>query len=58
MMIRKANQNDRELVVSILWQAFKENKSVNYIAGKEEKSIRFLMEYSFNRCIESGEVFI
>tara|TARA_R110002049_G_scaffold90784_2_gene227267 strand:+ start:1095 stop:1661 length:567 start_codon:yes stop_codon:yes gene_type:complete len=57
-LIRKANQNDRELVVSILWQAFKENKSVNYIAGKEEKSIRFLIEYSFERCIESGEVFI
>ncbi|MDO6437013.1 GNAT family N-acetyltransferase [Cyclobacterium sp. 1_MG-2023] len=56
--MRKATQNDREKVVTILLKAFKKNKSVNYIAGKEEEKIRYLMEYSFENCIDMGEVFI
>lgn len=56
--MRKATQNDKEKVVCILLKAFKKNKSVNYIAGKEEEKIRYLMEYSFENCIDMGEVFI
>ena len=56
--MRKATQNDREKVVTILLEAFKKNQSVNYIAGKEEKKIRFLMEYSFDSCMDTGEIFI
>ncbi|WP_114751933.1 GNAT family N-acetyltransferase [Pleomorphovibrio marinus] len=56
--MRKATQNDREKVVSILLEAFKKNRSVNYIAGKEAHKIRYLMEYSFENCMDAGEVFI
>lgn len=56
--MREATQNDREKVVTILLEAFKKNKSVNYIAGKEEDKIRYLMEYSFENCMDAGEVFI
>lgn len=56
--MRRATQNDREKVVTILLEAFKKNKSVNYIAGKQEKKIRYLMEYSFDNCMDTGEIFI
>ena len=56
--MKNAMPSDREKVVDILWKAFKNNKSVNYIAGEEEKKIRFLMQYSFENCMENGEVFI
>ena len=56
--MRKATQNDREKVVTTLLEAFKKNKSVNYIVGKKENKIRYLMEYSFDTCMDSGEVFI
>ena len=56
--MRKASQNDKQKVVNILLEAFKKNQSVNYIAGKEEKKIRFLMEYSFDSCMDTGEIFI
>jgi hypothetical protein len=45
-------------VVSILLKAFQNNKSVNYIAGKEEAKIRYLMEYSFENCIDTGKIFV
>jgi hypothetical protein len=56
--MRKATYKDRETVVSILLGAFKNNKSVNYIASKEEAKIRYLMEYSFENCMDCGEVFV
>lgn len=56
--MRKATYQDRESIVSILEQAFQNNRSVNYIAGKEEHKIRYLMEYSFENCMDTGEVFI
>jgi ribosomal protein S18 acetylase RimI-like enzyme len=56
--MRKATYKDRERVVSILLEAFKNNKSVNYIAGKEEAKIRYLMEYSFDNCMDTGEIYI
>ena len=56
--MRKATQNDKQKVVNILLEAFKKNQSVNYVAGREEKKIRFLMEYSFDSCMDTGEIFI
>jgi ribosomal protein S18 acetylase RimI-like enzyme len=56
--MKKANRNDKEKVVAILLEAFKKNKSINYIAGKQEAKIRYLIEYSFENCIDMGEVFI
>jgi len=53
-----AQHSDRERVVDILWKAFKNNKSVNYIAGEKEKKIRFLMQYSFENCMDNGQVFL
>jgi len=52
-----AQHSDRERVVNILWKAFKNNRSVNYIAGEEEKRVRFLMQYSFENCMDNGQVF-
>lgn len=56
--MRKATQNDKQKVVGILLEAFKKNKSVNYIAGEKENKIRYLMEYSFESCMDTGEIFI
>nr|MBI1231857.1 GNAT family N-acetyltransferase [Cytophagales bacterium] len=56
--MRKATQKDRTKVVDILLEAFRKNKSVNYIAGDKKKKIRYLMEYSFDNCMDTGEVFI
>lgn len=56
----KATYNDKQLVVEMLTDAFKENKSVNYIVkqdAKKDKRIRNLMSYSFNVCYLSGDVF-
>lgn len=59
--MRRAEYSDKQKVVSILSQAFADNKSVNYIVQKDHKikdRIRFLMEYSFEQCLLSGEVYI
>ncbi|WP_158856387.1 GNAT family N-acetyltransferase [Lunatibacter salilacus] len=56
--MRKATQKDRSKIVDILLKSFRKNKSVNYIAGEKEKKIRYLMEYSFDSCMDTGEVFI
>jgi GNAT superfamily N-acetyltransferase len=56
--MRKATQNDKEKVVTILLEAFKKNRSVNYIAGEEEAKIRHLIDYSFETCMDNGEIFI
>jgi hypothetical protein len=56
--MKRATNSDQEKVVSILSQAFKENKSIQYIAGKEERKINFLMQYSFANCLSHGDVFI
>jgi len=45
-IMKIAQHTDRERVVDILWKAFKNNKSVNYIAGEKQKKIRFLMQYA------------
>jgi len=59
--MRKANYSDKEKVITILSNSFIENKSVNYIVHNDPKRIeriRYLMEYSFELCMLSGEVYI
>jgi GNAT superfamily N-acetyltransferase len=56
--MKKATYSDRSIVVDILTQAFSMNKSVNYAVGGKEKRIRRLMEYSFDLCYRSGEVYL
>ena len=56
--MRKVTQNDKQKVVDILLEAFKKNQSVNYIAGKEENKISCLMEYFFESCMDTGEIFL
>ncbi|MEZ4945129.1 MAG: GNAT family N-acetyltransferase [Cyclobacteriaceae bacterium] len=49
------------LVVKILSESFKDNKSVNYVVqqdGRREKRISQLVEYSFNLCMRFGDVWI
>lgn len=59
--MRKAVKSDEKLVVNILSDAFDTNKSVNYVVRQDKlrhTRIRGLMEYSFNLCIQFGEVWI
>lgn len=52
---------DRDQVVKILTASFDDNKSVNYIirnGNKREKSLKRLMEYSFDICYTFGEIFM
>ena len=59
-MIR-AEDTDRNLVVNILARAFDDNLSVNYMVRQDIKRtqrIKYLMEYSFDVCKDSGEVFL
>lgn len=56
-----ATRQNKEKVVSILMNAFDDNKSVNYIVkpGKgRESGLRFLMEYSFELCLLFGKVYL
>lgn len=57
----KAQHSDREHVVFILSQAFKDNQSVNYIVGSNGYKISriyALMEYSFDMCFHFGKVYL
>lgn len=57
----KANYGDKNLVVNILSESFKDNKSVNFIAKEGPRKldrIRYLMDYSFEVCHQFGEVYI
>jgi ribosomal protein S18 acetylase RimI-like enzyme len=57
----KANQNDKQLIVDILTKSFESNQSVNYIAKQDEKRLKrisALMNYSFEVCHSSGDVFL
>ena len=59
-MIR-ADYNDRDRVVDILANSFDGNESVNYIIKQDKKRaerIKKLMEYSFDVCYLSGEIFL
>lgn len=57
----KATSRDKEIVVTILAESFDSNKSVNYVANQSKnrlKNIRVLMEYSFDTCLDYGEIFL
>lgn len=54
----KASKNDRERVVDILSESFKDNGSVNAITGNNSQKIRYLMEYSFDKGLETGDIFL
>ena len=57
-MIR-AQHTDKDLVVSILVNSFKDNKSVNYIIKQDEQRIeriKRLMEYSYDVCNLFGDI--
>jgi ribosomal protein S18 acetylase RimI-like enzyme len=59
--MRKANYQDKPLIVDILTQSFESNQSVNYVVnqnGKRINRIRALMDYSFEVCKLFGDVFI
>lgn len=59
--MNKAKNDNREFIVSLLADSFKDNLSVNYIVRQDEirlKRIRALMEYSFDMCFNFGEVWL
>ena len=59
--MRKANYQEKDIIVDILTQSFESNQSVNYIINQDEKRIRrirALMDYSFEVCNLFGDVFI
>ena len=59
--MRRAEKDDKPIVVDILANSFKDNKSVNYIvphAGSRKKRLLRLMEYSFDYCMLFGEIYL
>lgn len=60
-VMKKADYNDKNLVVDILAESFDTNQSVNYIIKQDQKRaqrIRSLMDYSFEVCTAFGDVFL
>jgi len=56
-----ATKKDRSLVVSILAASFHDNQSVNFIVKQDTKRLKRierLMEYSFECCLQFGNVFL
>jgi len=59
--MKKANYEEKDLIIDILTQSFESNQSVNYVVkqdGKRITRIRALMDYSFEVCNLFGDVFI
>ena len=59
--MKRADENQKSLVVDILAKSFDDNKSVNYVVkqdGERQMRIRRLMDYSFNICNAFGDVWI
>lgn len=59
--MKKADYNDKNLVVDILTKSFDTNQSVNYIVKQDQKRIKrvsALMDYSFEVCYLFGDVFL
>jgi ribosomal protein S18 acetylase RimI-like enzyme len=59
--MRRAELKDKRLVIDILSKSFDTNRSVNYVIKQDahrSDRIRSLMEYSFNTCFYSGDVWI
>ena len=56
----KVNSAKKQLAIEILTGAFNNNKSVNYIVRQDSRRllrIKALMAYSFDMCMEFGDVF-
>jgi len=59
--MKKADYQDKNLVVDILTKSFDTNQSVNYIVKQDKKRIKrvcALMDYSFEVCNLFGNVFL
>lgn len=59
--MKKAEYNDKSLVVDILTKSFDTNQSVNYIVKQDKdrrKRVSALMDYSFEVCYLFGDVFL
>jgi ribosomal protein S18 acetylase RimI-like enzyme len=57
----KADKIHKEKVIEILSSCFENNKSVNWIVkqdSKRKERIRHLMDYSFETCIEAGQIYL
>lgn len=59
--MKRAQNTDRKLIVTILMNSFDDNKSVNYIIKQgtdRVQRIRALMEYAYDLCQLFGDIFI
>ena len=59
--MKRGGVEHKELVLNILSESFDDNKSVNYVVKQDIKRndrIRRLVEYSFNLCLQFGDVWI
>ena len=59
--MKKAELNDKALVVDLLARSFDENPSVNYIVHQDDKRkarIKALMAYSFDVCFLFGNIWL
>ncbi len=59
--MKRAKNNDKNVVVDILSKSFDTNQSVNYIVKQDSKRfqrVRALMDYSFEVCYLFGDVFL
>jgi ribosomal protein S18 acetylase RimI-like enzyme len=57
----QATSADKEIIISLLSEAFEDNKSVNYIVRQDEKRkerIKALMDYSFEQCMSFGKIYL
>ena len=58
--MKKAQPEDRNLIIQILASSFEDNQSVNYIIRQNNKKLRIrsLMEYSIDTCLLFGDVWV
>ena len=59
--MKKAKYSDKQIIVNILSKSFDQNKSINSIIKQDHKRnsrIRNLIEYSFEVCFLSGEIYL
>jgi len=57
----KADKIHKQQVIEILSECVENNKSINWIVkqdSKRKERIRDLMDYSFEACIESGQIYL
>lgn len=59
--MKKADFSDKEKIIDILYSSFVDNSSINYVVKQDHKKVKrtkLLMEYSFFKGMNFGEVFI